>query len=219
MNLIFFGPPGSGKGTYASRVAAQLGIPHISTGDIFRAEIAAGTPLGKKVEERIKKGILIEDETTIAILKKRIEQKDCKKGFILDGFPRTLEQMKALDKITKIDLVIDFVLDEKLIIKKTLGRRVCEKCGNTYNVTTIKAGKINMPPLLPKKEGICDKCSGRLVQRPDDNEKTIKDRIGVYKNQSEPILKEYKKRKIVKDVAVIGAPDMMVPIVIEAIKS
>jgi adenylate kinase len=218
MKLVFFGPPGCGKGTYASRVGAQLGIPQISTGDIFRAEVAAGTKLGKLAEKYMKDGKLVPDDVTIDMLKERIKKPDCSKGFILDGFPRTLEQMKALEKTTIIDLVINFVLDEEIILEKALARRVCEKCGNIYNIADINRNGIHMPPLLPKKEGVCDKCGGKLIQRKDDNAKTIKDRQNIYWNQSEPLLKEYKKKKIVKDIPVTGPPEVMVPIILDAIK-
>lgn len=218
MNLIFFGPPGCGKGTYASRVSVKLGIVQIATGDMFRAEVAAGSKLGKLADSYMKKGLLIPDEVTIKMLKERIAKPDAKKGVILDGFPRTIEQMKALEKIMKIDLVIEFYLPEKMLIEKALARRICEKCGQVYNIADIRVGKIHLPPLLPKNKGICDKCGGRLIQRKDDNEKTIKDRINVYKKQSEPLLKYYKEKKLVKKIDVIGAPETMVPIIIKEIE-
>ena len=218
MNLVFFGPPGCGKGTYASRVSVKLGIVQIATGDMFRAEVAAGSKLGKLADSYMKKGLLIPDEVTIKMLKERIAKPDAKKGVILDGFPRTIEQMKALEKIMKIDLVIEFYLPEKMLIEKALARRICEKCGQVYNIADIRVGKIHLPPLLPKNKGICDKCGGRLIQRKDDNEKTIKDRINVYKKQSEPLLKYYKEKKLVKKIDVIGAPETMVPIIIKEIK-
>ena len=218
MNLVFFGPPGCGKGTYASRVSVKLGIVQIATGDMFRAEVAAGSKLGKLADSYMKKGLLIPDEVTIKMLKERIAKPDAKKGVILDGFPRTIEQMKALEKIMKIDLVIEFYLPEKMLIEKALARRICEKCGQVYNIADIRVGKIHLPPLLPKNKGICDKCGGRLIQRKDDNEKTIKDRINVYKKQSEPLLKYYKEKKLVKKIDVIGAPETMVPIIIKEIE-
>ena len=218
MNLIFFGPPGCGKGTYASRVSVKLGIVQIATGDMFRAEVAAGSKLGKLADSYMKKGLLIPDEVTIKMLKERIAKPDAKKGVILDGFPRTIEQMKALEKIMKIDLVIEFYLPEKMLIEKALARRICEKCGQVYNIADIRVGKIHLPPLLPKNKGICDKCGGRLIQRKDDNEKTIKDRINVYKKQSEPLLKYYKEKKLVKKIDFIGAPETMVPIIIKEIE-
>ena len=218
MKIVFFGPPGCGKGTYASRIGDKLGIAHISTGDMFRAEVSAGTKLGKLAEKYMKTGGLVPDNVTIDMLKERIKKSDCKKGFILDGFPRTLEQMKALEKITKIDLVVNFNLAEEILVEKALARRICEKCGNIYNVADIKRGKIHLPPLPPKKEGICDKCGGKLIQRKDDNYETIKGRQDIYWEQSEPLLKEYKKRKIVKDIDVTGPPELMVPIILDTIK-
>lgn len=218
MNLIFFGPPGCGKGTYASRVSVKLGIVQIATGDMFRAEVAAGSKLGNLADSYMKKGELVPNEVTIKMLKERIAKPDAKNGVILDGFPRTIEQMKALEKIMKIDLVIEFYLPEKMLIEKALARRICEKCGQVYNIADIRVGKIHLPPLLPKNKGICDKCGGRLIQRKDDNEKTIKDRINVYKKQSEPLLKYYKEKKLVKKIDVIGAPETMVPIIIKEIE-
>ena len=218
MKLIFFGRPGSGKGTYASRICPQLGIVHIATGDMYRAEVAAGSKLGKLANTYMQKGNLVPDDVTIKMFKERIEKPDAKKGFILDGFPRTMEQAKALEKIASIDLVVNFVIDEEIIIEKALARRICEKCGNIYNIADIKRGKIRLPPLLPKKEGICDKCGGKLYQRKDDNYETIKNRQDTYVNQSQPLLEYYRKKKMVKDVDVIGGPEMMVPIITDVIK-
>ncbi|MEM7819224.1 MAG: adenylate kinase [Candidatus Aenigmatarchaeota archaeon] len=218
MNLIFFGPPGSGKGTYASRVSSSLAIAHISTGDMFRAEVNANTKLGKLADKYMKAGKLVPDKITINMLKKRIKKPDCKNGFILDGFPRTIAQMKALEKIVKIDLVLNFKLPEKMIIQKTLARRVCEKCGAIYNIADIKVKNIHLPPLLPKKDGICDKCGGHLIQRKDDNIKTIKDRLNIYKKQTKPLLEYYKKKRLMKNINVIGPPEVMVPIIIDEIK-
>ena len=217
MNLIFFGRPGSGKGTYASRIVAQLGIVHIATGDMYRAEVAAGTKLGKLAETYMKKGQLVPDDVTIKMFKERLD-KDGKKGFILDGFPRTIVQAKALEKIAKIDLVVNFNIDEEIIIEKALARRICEKCGNIYNIADIKRGKIRLPPLLPKVSGKCDKCGGKLYQRKDDNYETIKDRQDTYVRQSQPLLEYYRGKKMVKDVDVIGSPEQMVPIIVDVIK-
>jgi adenylate kinase len=218
MRLVFFGPPGCGKGTYASRVGAKLGIPQISTGDMFRAAVAANSKLGKLAEKYLKAGQLVPDDVTIKMLRERIQKSDCKSGFILDGFPRTIEQMKALEKITHIDLVVNFSLAEEILIEKALARRCCEKCGAIYNVADIKRGKIHMPPLLSKKKGICDKCGSRIVQRKDDTYEIIKGRQDLYWNQSEPLLEYYRKKKMVVDVAVIGPPDMMVPIIIKTVE-
>ena len=218
MRLIFFGPPGCGKGTYASRIGPKLGILQISTGDIFREAIASGSELGKKAGSYVKEGNLVPDEIVIGIIKERIEQEDCRNGFILDGYPRTIEQAKALEQVTDIDLVINFILPEEIIIEKTLARRICEKCGAVYNVADIKKHDIEMPPLLPKKEGVCDKCGGKIIQRKDDNEKTIRDRLEVYRKQSEPLIEYYRNKGLLKTVNVIGPPEVMVPIILDIIE-
>ncbi|MBI4170206.1 MAG: adenylate kinase [Candidatus Aenigmarchaeota archaeon] len=218
MKFIFFGPPGCGKGTYASRIAPQLGIVHIATGDMFRAEVAAGTKLGKLAEKCMKAGNLVPDDVTIKMFKKRVKKKDAQKGFILDGFPRTLAQAKELDNMAKIDLVINIELSEGIILEKALARRICEKCGNIYNIADINRNGIKMPPLLPKKEGICDKCGGFLVQRKDDNEETIRDRLNIYRRQSEPLIEFYRKKKLVRDIKVVGPPEVMVPKIMEILK-
>ncbi len=216
MKLIFFGRPGSGKGTYASRICPQLGIVHIATGDMYRSEVANGTKLGKLANSYMQKGQLVPDDVTIRMFKKRLEK--AKKGFILDGFPRTMEQAGWLEKMTSINLVVNFVIDEEIIIEKALARRVCENCGNIYNIADIRRDKIRLPPLLPKKDGICDKCGGHLYQREDDNYETIKDRQDTYVKQSAPLLEYYRSKNMVRDVDVIGGPEMMVPIIINVIK-
>ena len=218
MRLIFFGRPGSGKGTYASRICPQLGIVHIATGDMYRAEVAAGSELGKLANTYMQKGELVPDDVTIKMFAERVEKPDVKKGFILDGFPRTMEQAKWLEELTSIDLVVNFVIDEDIIIEKALARRICEKCGNIYNIADIRRGKTHLPPLLPKVSGKCDKCGGRLYQRRDDNYETIKDRQDTYVKQSAPLLEYYRGKRMVKDVDVVGAPEMMVPIIVDVIK-
>jgi len=218
MKLVFLGPPGVGKGTYASRIAPKLNIAHISTGDLFREEIKKKTALGKKAEKYVKKGLLVPDEITTEMLKKRISKPDCKNGFILDGYPRTLNQAKELEKITKIDKVINFHLPRSILIKKISARRVCKNCGKIYNIADIKVGKIHMPPLLPKKEGVCDDCGGELYQRKDDDPKIVKERLIVYEKQTKPLIDYYKNKKILKNINVTGGPEIMVPKIIEIIK-
>jgi adenylate kinase len=219
MNIVFFGPPGSGKGTYASRAGPQIGIPHISTGDLLRAEVAAGSKLGKEAEGYMKEGDLVPDKLVINMVEQRLKENDAKKGFILDGFPRTIEQMKDIEKFTEINLVINLHMPDEMLVEKALARVICEKCGQIYNLADINRNGVHLPPLLPKKEGICDKCGGKLIHRKDDNEATIRDRIEVYRKQSEPLLKYYYKKKLVKDVKVVGSPDIMVPIILKEIKS
>jgi adenylate kinase len=182
MKLIIFGPPGSGKGTYSSRIAPKFNIPHIATGDIFREIAKSETPLGKKVAEYLNKGELVPDNIVIEILKERISKEDCKNGFILDGYPRTIPQAEALEKITKIDKIINLVVPEDVIIQRLSTRRICKKCGSIFNIRTLP----------PKKEGICDYCGGELYQREDDKPEVIRERLKIYQRQTEPLLNFYK---------------------------
>lgn len=186
MKAIIFGPPGSGKGTYASRLRAKLGVDVIAMGDIFREIMKEDRPLGKKVKQYVKKGLLVPDDVVIEVLKQRLAKSSSKKGFILDGFPRTLEQANALDKIVAIDVVIKLTVPDSIIIERLSTRRICKNCGEVYNVRYLK----------PKVEGLCDRCGGQLYQRPDDTAKVIKDRIQVYERQTQPILQHYKEKKV-----------------------
>jgi adenylate kinase len=186
LKAIIFGPPGSGKGTYASRLRAKLGVDVIAMGDIFREIMKEDSPLGKKVKQYVEKGLLVPDDVVIEVLKQRLAKSSSKKGFILDGFPRTLEQANALDKIVAIDVVIKLTAPDSIIIERLSTRRICKSCGEVYNVRYLK----------PKVEGVCDKCGGQLYQRPDDTAKVIKDRIQVYERQTQPILQHYKEKKV-----------------------
>jgi adenylate kinase len=219
MKMIFLGPPGVGKGTYASRISPQMEIPHISTGDLLRGEIKEGTELGKKAKEYIDDGDLVPDELVIDILKERIEKPDASKGFILDGFPRTIPQAEALDKITKIDVVVNIIQKDHILISKIAARRTCRKCGEIYNLAHIKDGELDMPPLLPKVEGKCDKCGGKLYKRDDQEEDIVRNRLEVYKKQTEPLIEFYREKGIMVDVVVRGGPDKVVPDILEAIKN
>jgi len=218
MKAIFLGPPGVGKGTYASRIAPQLGIAHISTGDLLRAEIKNETGLGKKAKGFIDRGQLVPDELVIGMLLKRLKESDCRKGFILDGFPRTVPQAEALDKNLKTDVVINLSLSDDILIEKISARRQCRTCGNIYNLADIHRNGIHMPPLLPKKPGICDKCGGQLYQRDDDKPETVKQRLEVYKKQTAPLIEHYRKHGLLREVKVMGGPEVMVPIVIKAMQ-
>ena len=215
MRLIFLGPPGVGKGTYASRIGPKLGIPHISTGDLFRENIKKETELGKKAREYMDKGVLVPDELTVEMLKERISRPDCGKGFILDGFPRTIPQAEALDRITEIDRVVNITLREDIIVRKIAARRICRNCGEIYNVADIREGDLVMPPLLPEKEGICDKCGGELYQRDDDREEVVRDRLKVYEKNTAPLIDYYRKKGIMVDVEVKAGPEIMVPIIMK----
>ncbi len=188
MNLILLGPPGAGKGTQAAKIIEKYNIPHISTGDIFRKNISEGTRLGKKAKEYMDKGELVPDSLVIEIATDRLTEDDCKNGFLLDGFPRTVEQAVALDAFLgengkKIDHVLDIDVPKEELMTRLIGRRVCKNCGATYHVT-------NMPP---KTEGVCDKCGGELMQRADDTESTVENRIEVYNKQTKPLLNYYDK--------------------------
>ena len=186
MNLILLGPPGAGKGTQAAMIVEKYNIPHISTGDIFRENIKNGTKLGKKAKAYMDKGELVPDSLVIEIAEDRLRKEDCKEGFLLDGFPRTVEQAVALDAFLadegkKVDHVLDIDVDKPELLKRITGRRVCHACGATFHVT-------GMPP---KVEGVCDKCGGELIQRADDTVETAENRIEVYNSQTKPLLDYY----------------------------
>lgn len=188
MNLVLLGPPGAGKGTQATRIVKDYDIPHISTGDIFRANIKEGTELGKKAQAYMNKGELVPDSLVIEIALDRLGKEDCKEGFLLDGFPRTVEQAEALDAFLeeqgrKVECVLDIDVPKEVLLKRLTARRVCKSCGATYNV-------IAMPP---KQEGICDECGGELYQRADDTVETVENRIEVYNSQTKPLLDYYEK--------------------------
>lgn len=192
------GPPGAGKGTYASRLNVNLGIPHISTGDMVRDEIKAQTELGKKIKQYSDKGELVPDEIIIQLLADRLKRPDCKKGFILDGFPRTINQAESLDKISKIDVAVNLNVPDEIIITRLSNRVTCKKCGAIYNLLTLK----------PKKEGVCDSCRGDLYQRYDDKPKVIQERLNVYREKTQPLIEYYKKKELLKDAQ---CNDLMTP--------
>lgn len=196
MKIIMLGAPGAGKGTQAKQIAAKYSIPHISTGDIFRANIKNGTELGKKAKEYMDQGLLVPDELTCDLVMDRIAQDDAKNGFVLDGFPRTIPQAEALDAaLTKIGQKMDFAIDvdvpDENIINRMSGRRACLNCGATYHIVSIP----------PKKEGICDTCGKELVLRDDDKPETVKKRLDVYHDQTQPLIDYYKKQGILQSVS------------------
>jgi adenylate kinase len=186
MRLIIFGPPGSGKGTYASRLQAELGVDMIAMGDMFREIMREDTALGRRVKGFVEKGLLVPDDVVVEVLKQRLASLDEKRGFILDGFPRTIEQAEALERIVKVDGVIRLLVPEWIIIERLSTRRICKNCGEVYNIRFLK----------PNVEGRCDKCGGQLYQRSDDTAEVVKHRIGVYERQTAPILRYYRDRKV-----------------------
>ena len=193
MKIIMLGAPGAGKGTQAAMISEKYGIPHISTGDIFRSNIKAGTELGKKAKEYMDQGLLVPDELTTDLVVDRIAQDDCKNGFILDGFPRTIPQAKFLTEALKnknesLDCAVNVDVADENIIRRMSGRRVCPVCGATFHLESLK----------PKKEGICDKCGAELIQRADDQEETVKKRLEVYHEQTQPLIDYYTEEGILK---------------------
>ena len=195
MKIIMLGAPGAGKGSQASRIAKEYQLPHISTGDIFRANLKEETELGKRAKSFMDKGELVPDDITIAMLLDRLHKEDCKNGYILDGFPRTIPQAEALKealakKDEKIDLALDVEASDELIIKRMAGRRTCPACGAIYHIVTLP----------PKTEGICDRCGADLIQRKDDNEETVKNRLKIYHEVTEPLISYYKKEGILEEI-------------------
>lgn len=202
MRLVFLGAPGAGKGTQAKRLVDKYGIPQISTGDLLRAAVAAGTPLGKEAKAYMDRGELVPDSVVLGMVKERLSQDDCKKGFILDGFPRNVAQAEALDKmLAEMNMPLDLALNLDVpfddLMKRLTGRRTCKVCGQMYNIYYNP----------PKVDGKCDKCGGELFQRDDDKEETIRKRLEVYKSQTEPLIDYYSKKGILKSVSGTGSID------------
>ncbi len=194
MNLILLGAPGAGKGTQATKIAERYGLVHISTGDIFRANIKNGTPIGKLAKSYTDRGELVPDEVTCDIVKDRLTWEDCKKGYLLDGFPRNLFQAEALDTFAKIDGVVNINIDQALLLDRLCGRRVCRECGESYHVSTL-GGRTT-----------CARCGGELYQRKDDNPETVAARLEVYNAQTAPLIDYYTKKGIILNVTGTEAP-------------
>jgi adenylate kinase len=195
MKIIMLGAPGAGKGTQAKKLAEKYGIPHISTGDIFRANIKNGTELGKKAKVFMDQGLLVPDELVVDLVVDRFKESDCEKGYVLDGFPRTIPQAKSLDDALAkngdaVEYAIDVDVPDENIIRRMSGRRACVNCGGTYHIVTIP----------PKKEGICDVCEGELILREDDKPETVEKRLKVYHEQTQPLIDYYKIKGILKSV-------------------
>ena len=190
MRLIFLGAPGAGKGTVAAAVSKELGVPQVSTGDLFRAAVKNRTELGRRVESIMQRGELVPDELTVALVRERFQAPDTAAGFILDGFPRTIPQADALDSFQGIDAVVNFQVSDEVVVRRLSGRRVCRNCGAIYHVE-------NMPP---RKEGVCDRCGGELYIRDDDRIESIRNRLRVYGEQTAPLIDYYRRRGLLHDI-------------------
>ena len=199
MNIILLGPPGAGKGTQAKMLVEEYQIPQISTGDILRAAVKEGTPMGKEAKNYMDKGELVPDSVVIGIVEERIQQPDCEKGYMLDGFPRTVPQAEALDEMLKklssqIDHVVSIRVANEELVERLTGRRTCRECGAGFHVM--------FDP--PKQEGVCDKCGGELYQRDDDNVETVTSRLQVYESQTKPLVDYYNSQEKVRDIDGVG---------------
>ncbi|MCS7105817.1 MAG: adenylate kinase [Candidatus Aenigmarchaeota archaeon] len=211
MRIIIFGPPGSGKGTYASILESKLGILKINSGDILREIAKSGTELGKKIAEYQNKGELVPDDIVIEIIKERLLKPDCSKGYILDGYPRTIQQAEALEKISSPHVIINLIVPQRVIIARLSGRLICPSCNAIYHKLFLK----------PKTDEICDKCGAKLIQREDDKPEVIKERLKVYRKQSKPLIEYYKNKKPIGNVRcnkVDIPPEKVVEKILEKLK-
>jgi adenylate kinase len=189
-NIVVLGPPGVGKGTYSGFLAKKYGIPNISVGDLFRNAIKNQTELGKKIKNYVSSGDLVPDQIVIELVKNRLEEADCKNGFLLDGYPRTVPQAEAMMQFKKIDIALNFVAQDEVIMERIGGRRTCSKCGAIYHIK-------NVPPTI---DGICDSCTGRLVQRSDEKPDVIKNRLEVYRQKTKPVVDYLRTKGLVADI-------------------
>ncbi len=199
MKLIFLGPPGAGKGTLAKIVSGEYNIPQISTGDLFRSAVKEGTELGIKAKRIMEKGELVPDSLTVELVKERLARSDAATGYILDGFPRTIPQADSLAEFERLDSVINFTINDKIVIQRLSGRRICRSCGAIYHI-------VNMPAT---REGICDRCQGELYIRDDDQIESIKNRLDVYKKQTEPLINYYREKGLLKNIDASTDPEKM----------
>ena len=190
MNIVLIGPPGIGKGTVAAKLSEKLGYPHIATGDMLRENVAQKTKLGLKAKSYMDRGLLVPDELVIEMVKERLKKDDCKNGFILDGFPRTLNQEQEISKVAKIDKVVHIQASDSILIDRIKKRRVCSECGFNYHLEYIK----------PNREGICDKCGRRLIQREDDKPETVKKRLETYRKETEPLIEYYEEKDLLQNI-------------------
>jgi len=207
MKLVIFGPPSAGKGTQAQKLSKQYGIPQVATGDLLRKAVADKTPLGLKIKSYLDQGKLGPDEVIVQLIKERVAKPDCKNGFLLDGFPRTMGQAKELERMTDIDLVLSIVVDFESLVERAVGRRTCPKCSAVYHI------KFN-PPM---NAGICEKCGSKLIQRDDDKEETVRNRLKVYQEQTAPLVEYYRKKGKLVDIDGSGGIDAVFAQMVDAI--
>ena len=191
MNIVMLGSPGVGKGTYAKILSDRYNIPRISVGDLLRKAMRDETELGKKIEDYVSRGDLVPDEVTIKLVENRLSKDDCKKGFLLDGFPRTIAQAEALEEFSTIDKVLNFVASDEVILARLGGRRTCKECGAVFHTKEIP----------PRIDGICDVCGGKLHQRSDETPQAIKNRLRVYRKKTEPVIDYFRKRGLLADIS------------------
>jgi adenylate kinase len=207
MKLVIFGPPSAGKGTQAQKLSKQYGIPQVATGDLLRKAVADKTPLGLKIKSYLDQGKLGPDEVIVQLIKERVAKPDCKNGFLLDGFPRTMGQAKELERMADIDLVLSIVVDFEVLVERAVGRRTCPKCSAVYHI------KFN-PPM---NQGICEKCGSKLTQRDDDREDTVRNRLKVYQEQTAPLIEYYRKKGKLVDIDGSGGIDAVYSQMVKAI--
>jgi len=204
LKLVIFGPPSAGKGTQAQRLSKKYGIPQIATGDLLREAVANKTPLGIRIKSYLESGRLGPDDLIVQLISDRVSQPDCADGFILDGFPRTMGQAEELDKMTEMDLVLNIVVDPEALVARAVGRRICQKCAAVYHV------RFNPP----KAEGVCDNCGSALIQRNDDKEHTVRNRLDIYTGQTAPLVEHFRKKSNIVDIdgaaGIDGVFDLMV---------
>jgi adenylate kinase len=204
-NTVFLGPQGSGKGTVIGKIKDRYGVPHISTGDMFREALKLGTEFGKKAQEYMSRGELVPDDVTCGMVQERIARQDCETGFMLDGFPRNLSQAEALSQITEIDTAVLIDVPEEVSLQRLSGRRQCRDCGTIFHLTFVP----------PKQDGVCDKCGGELYQRDDDKPEAIKERLAIYRSETMPIADYYEGAGVLVTVDGSGTPDDVVAQVLE----
>jgi adenylate kinase len=214
VRLVFLGPPGAGKGTQARLLSGRYGIPAIATGDMLREAVAAGTPLGKEAKRAMDAGVLVPDEVVIGLVGERLDREDAKKGFILDGFPRTVPQAEALGELLTargevLDRVVAFELSEVELVRRLTGRRVCRQCGTNFHL-------VSSPP---KRAGVCDRCGGELYQRGDDNEATVTRRLAVYRRETQPLLDYYGRQGLLLTIAGEGGVEAIFDAIVRAVET